>query len=436
MNPFFDFSTEFIPEAKAVITFDSSEVFREDNEVSVATAPDGSKYIPWGHSNEMPYKILSLFEQDETLAACQMFNSEVCYAGGIRLEAPEGCQAESSVLREVEEFSLNNNIPVFFLGSCKDLKFFEFAVTVLIFSNDGSKITNIYRKESAYCRFAPADANGYIPYILYSNWRNPDPGNKKSVEKIPLIDHRAPLSSIRDFISRGKRKLAFVTRIPSVDSFYYPIPVYASLFRGKWFNIKKFIGISKEANLRHSAPIKYLIEISNNYFDDLFAAEGIIDPVKKKERMVTAKQEIIDFLTGAENSGKALFSSFNASPEGKELHNVKITKIESQPQGGDWETDHQEAVNMMCFAMRVHSNLVGSVPGKAQSNNSGSDKRELYTIAQAVQRPYHDIIFMLFRILIQYNGWSPMEPVVPYIQLTTLDSHKDFKQVSENGEDA
>lgn len=40
---------------------------------------------------------------------------------------------------------------------------------------------------------------------------------------------------------------------------------------------------------------------------------------------------------------------------------------------------------MMCFTMRVHSNLVGSVPGKSKTNNSGSDKRELYTIAQALQ---------------------------------------------------
>ena len=40
---------------------------------------------------------------------------------------------------------------------------------------------------------------------------------------------------------------------------------------------------------------------------------------------------------------------------------------------------------MMCFTMRVHSNLVGAVPGKSKTNNSGSDKRELYTIAQALQ---------------------------------------------------
>ena len=79
--------------------------------------------------------------------------------------------------------------------------------------------------------------------------------------------------------------------------------------------------------------------------------------------------------------------------------------------------------------MRVHSNLVGSVPGKAQSNNSGSDKRELYTIAQALQKPYHDLLFTVHRIIIRINGWQGVRPEVPFIQLTTLDEHQDIKQV-------
>lgn len=103
---------------------------------------------------------------------------------------------------------------------------------------------------------------------------------------------------------------------------------------------------------------------------------------------------MIDFLSGAENAGKVLFSSFYVNPNGEEQHDVVINNIEEGvKEGGDWATDIQEAVNMFCFTMRVHSNLVGSVPGKSQSNNSGSDKRELYTIAQALQKPYHDLLF-------------------------------------------
>ena len=84
---------------------------------------------------------------------------------------------------------------------------------------------------------------------------------------------------------------------------------------------------------------------------------------------------------------------------------------------------------MICFTIRVHSNLVGSVPGKAQSNNSGSDKRELYTIAQALQKPYHDLLFTVHRIIIRFNGWQGVTVDVPFIQLTTLDEHQDAKQV-------
>ena len=80
--------------------------------------------------------------------------------------------------------------------------------------------------------------------------------------------------------------------------------------------------------------------------------------------------------------------------------------------------------------MRVHSNLVGSVPGKTQINNSGSDKRELYTIAQALQKPYHDLLFTVHRIIIKFNAWAGVNVDVPFIQLTTLDEHQDAKQVT------
>ena len=72
------------------------------------------------------------------------------------------------------------------------------------------------------------------------------------------------------------------------------------------------------------------------------------------------------------------------------------------------------------------------MPGKAQTNNSGSDKRELYTIAQALQKPYHDLLFTVHRILIKFNNWQGVTVDVPFIQLTTLDERQDAKQVTTN----
>lgn len=178
----------------------------------------------------------------------------------------------------------------------------------------------------------------------------------------------------------------------------------------------------------YEARAAFTVNSASVFKEDVDIVPTIVDITdrrKQQERIVREKQQILDFLTGVENRGKAWFSTFYVTPDGKEQHDVVINKIDDSKEGGDWETDIQEAINMICFTMRVHSNLVGSVPGKAQSNNSGSDKRELYTMAQALQKPYHDLLFTVHRIIIRFNGWKGVKPLVPFIQLTTLDQNSD-----------
>ena len=330
----------------------------------------------------------------------------------------------------MEEWLLDNDLAAYWLGLCQDFKHFGFAVSVIILNNEGTKIVRLLRKEACYCRFAVADKSGRIPKILYANWRSLSA--PQEIEVIELLDPVSPWRDLQERLVTGSRcrKFAVLTRVPTPDSTYYPIPHYAALFKGKWYNIKQLIGIAKEAKLKNSAPIKYQIEISAKYWEGIFRAEGITDRRKQQERIVREKQSILDFLTGAENSGKAWFSTFYITPDGKEQHDVVINKIDDSKEGGDWETDIQEAINMICFTLRVHSNLVGSVPGKAQTNNSGSDKRELYTIAQALQKPYHDLLFTVHRIIIRFNGWQGVKVDCPFMQLTTLDEHQDAKQVT------
>lgn len=427
-------SVETLPgfEARATFTVNSSSVFKEDVDIVPTIVDDSLSYIPWGGDNNMPFDILKLIEDDETLSTCQMFNAEVCFGSGLRYDT---CLASAAVKSEVEDFFLDNDIASYYLGVCQDFKHFGFAVSVIILSRDGTKIVRLLRKEACYCRFAPAGKDGRITRLLYANWRKCI-ASRSDIEVIEMLDAAAPWRDLQDRLAKNTtcRKFAVVSRIPTPDSTYYPIPYYASLFKGKWYNIKQLIGLAKESKLRNSAPIKYQIEISQKYWESIFRSEGITDRRKQQERIVQEKQSILDFLTGAENSGKAWFSTFYVTPDGKEQHDVVINKIDDSKEGGDWSTDIQEAVNMFCFTMRVHSNLVGSVPGKSQSNNSGSDKRELYTIAQALQKPYHDLLFTVHRIIIRFNGWKGVVPDCPFIQLTTLDEHADAKQVTTNGE--
>ena len=484
--------------AAAAFSPKTSEVFKEEHEVAPVWINDRMQYVPWGADNQMPFNIIDLVESDETLATCQMFNAEVCYGSGLvytidrdelrgtrdenpgKEEASKDASRTSSLLartseyartqNEIDDFFADNDMASYFLGVCQDFKHFGFAVSVIILNEDASRIVRIVRKQACYVRFAPADKSGVIPYVLYANWRNAVSADE--VERIELLNPQSPLTDLQARLkvtpkaslwgkgmgnrelqaahsvpnSQGSipisqspitknRKFAVLSRIPTPDNTYYPIPYYAALFKGKWYNIKQLIGIAKEAKLKNSAPIKYHIEIANSFWNNIFKVEGITDRVKQQERVNQEKDNIINFLTGMENSGKVLFSTFYVSPNGEEQHDVVINKIETDKEGGDWATDIIEAVNMMCFTMRVHSNLVGSVPGKTQTNNSGSDKRELYTIAQALQKPYHDLLFNVHRLIIRYNGWKGARPDCPFIQLTTLDENRDAKQVSIDHKD-
>lgn len=419
-------SVEFLASGSAVaFTSDSANVFREQSEILPVPISDSISYIPWGYDNQMPYRILNFFDTDETLGTCLTVNAEMLYAGGLRYVSSSG-----SYSKRVEDFMTENPLDEIYYGQCLDLKALAFAVSVITLSPDGSKITAISRREACYCRFPQADSHGNITEVYYANWRLPSL-QESDIERIPLLDPHRPLEHLRLIIRSGSnlRKFALVSRIPTTDSTYYPIPYWAALLKGKWYNIKQLIAVAKESKLRNSAPIKYHIEIAESYWNRIFRAEKITDPAARDARVAQAKQEIIDFLSTAENAGKVWFSQYYQTPDGRECHDVKISKIDDSKEGGDWASDLQEAINMICFTMRIHSNLVGSVPGKSQSNNSGSDKRELYTIAQTTQLPYRHILFKIHHLIIAYNGFGGFHPHCPIIQLTTLDQHTDCRQI-------
>ena len=69
----------------------------------------------------------------QTLSTCQQFNAEVCYGSGINSSMPsieelmsKGERVTSNdyrcICREIEEFTLDNALPSYFLGVCQDFK--------------------------------------------------------------------------------------------------------------------------------------------------------------------------------------------------------------------------------------------------------------------------------------------------------------------------
>ena len=146
-------SVETIPglNASAAFQVDSGKVFKEDVDMVPTIIDKSLSYMLWGGDNMMPYNILKLIEDDETLSTCQQFNAEVCYGSGINSSMlgieelmSNGERVTSNdfhrICREIEEFTLDNALPSYFLGVCQDFKHFAFCVSVIILNTEGTRI--------------------------------------------------------------------------------------------------------------------------------------------------------------------------------------------------------------------------------------------------------------------------------------------------------
>ena len=389
---------------------------------------DNEYYIPNGENNDLPKQLKELIDGDEVTAQCLHFNVTAAYGAGVQWTTPPSEEQRAWMTRQ--------SVETYLLEQATDLMLYYYTVSVIILSQDGKKINKLVHKESPYVRLGQADERGKIRYVYYADWYG-GRLSRKTIERIDLLDQRDPLGDLRVRLGlepdprtgvKGKptavRKFAIVSRFPTAGCQYYPVPYWSSILRGGSYDEKRLISVGKRAKLRNHTSVKYHVEIERDYWDKICREEFITDPDKIQARIKKEKENIRKFLSGLENSDKVWISSFYVSPDGREVKDVRINLIEGKKEGGDWNEDVQAAANTICFAFGVHPNLVGAVPGKSQNNNSGSDKRELYTMKQALLIPTKDLLLRPLKMCCAFNGWKSV-PQLPMVQLTTLDLHKD-----------
>lgn len=425
---------------------DSALVFDEDGQSVQGKPVPGYPqytYIPFGADDTLPFELMKTIGSDEVLSQNLFFNILTAYGSG--LQYTDMASKQPTTDPEIRRFFLQNSMREFYLEQCTDMKYYFFAVAVIILNRKRDKIVKIRHKDACYCRFEKADGHGNIGHVFFANWRKPGL-SKKDVEVLTLLDEKDPLGHLEILTGRapGKDgitaatskecKFAVVMRFPTPGQRYYPIPYYTSIFRGDWYDIKRLIGKGKKYKIRNHASVKYQVEINNEYWGKIIEEEHITDPVAIAERIKKEKENIKRFVSGIENSGKVWITGYYIDSYGHEVRMVKITAIDTGKEGGDWSEDVEETSNMLCYGLNVHPNLVGATPGKSQTNNSGSDKRELFTLKQSLETAFHDMLSKVHDLIIFFNGWeTKVIPQTPFILLTTLDQNTDAKKVSQDG---
>ncbi|QFQ13316.1 hypothetical protein C7Y71_010010 [Pseudoprevotella muciniphila] len=399
----------------------------------------GEMFAPFGIDNQLPYKIRELIGSDEVTAQNKLFNVLTCYGAGLQLQ--DSTTKEPTKNAEANKFARRNALSSFYLEQITDMKYYFYAVCIVILSKDGSRINRLVHKDACFCRLQKADRQGRIRHVYYANWQYKSP-QKGEVERISLLREHDPIGDLmvkmgkeagmdgKKFVRTKERKFAILLRFPTVGCQYYPTPYYAAMFRGGSYDEKRLISAAKIAKIRNHASVKYQVEVNRDYWQKLISEERITDPLKQRERIKKEKENIRDFVAGVHNSGKAWITGFYIDPMGHEVRDIRVVNIEGTKEGGDYADDINVAANTLCYADNTHPNLVGAVPGKSQQNNSGSDKRELFTMKQAMETAFHDLLLRPLELVCEFNGWDDIVPTVPMIMLTTLDQHKDAERIN------
>jgi hypothetical protein len=436
-----DNNTAYLAVTQAAVTFSSSGMFAEpDAKPILVRVPGGKNYrgaVPWGAENDLPSQITAKVGKSPVLSSGMLFNITLGYGCGIvagKWSNSEGKDVFTPVLdnAEINTFFEENDIQGYLLEQLTDMNFFYNVFPEIILNREKSpRIVQLSSKEASFSRWEEMSSKGIIENHFYSAYWN---SSTKRADPVPT-PVLSPYNPVRDLRVRmglekndkgvllAPKDYRFIIPLnfPTPGKSYYQKPYWYSVIESGWYDYAQKIPAFKNALMDNQMTIKYHVELSDDYFDKIFQAEGITRDEEKKARILKEYTDLNAFLTSTKNAGKSVISFVRYTPDGKELRRMKINVIENTFKGGEYIEDSEEASNILSYGIGVHPSLIGSSPGKSKTIN-GTEARELFIIKQAMLRPLRDRLLMPLYLVKNFNGWDPSISFdIPNMTLTTLD---------------
>jgi hypothetical protein len=440
MSSFTELGFDLLPEVGAIIAQESSKDFFQEPDSPIII--EKRKIAPWGDSNNLPGEVMDMIERSEVVGTNNHFNILMAYGQGVKpvIKRNENGKTvfEDCNDTRVKAFFEDNDIPGYFLEQCSDMCTFSNVFPEIILTKSLKEIFSLRHKEAVYSRYGVADpSTGNIIYHYYSaKWKD----GITSVDDMVTSEVLNKYNPLRDLENRIIKRNYVTPRFiipvnfPTPGKVYYSRPPFWSIFRSGSYDFSTMIWEFKKALLKNGLKIKYIIYVSDKYWDNIFKEEKIDvnNPAAVKARKETELQKFKDFIAADKSSGKGLMVLKKTIASGSsaiEEKYITIEVIKADLKGGEFLEDSSEVSNMISYAMSVHPNLIGSAPGKSGGAMSGTDKRELFMIKSALMKPYRDRLLRPLYLVKKFNKWpEDLEFIVPDFEFTTLDKNKKGKQ--------
>lgn len=434
---------QLFPEIQAILITDSSTDFRLDKDLEPEVIGN-YRIAKWGSDNLMPNHVLDKVEKGDIVGANLRFNRDVAFGLGPKLMRAVNRDTYGRVLDwapveegEIFDWFEANDIPLFIQQQLTDVTYFYNAFPEIILDKEFEKIQAIRHKEAVFSRWGVMNCRGDINWHYYADWA--DNPTAKDIVATRVLDEFDTMNNLTMLKGQRKtRRFIYPVYMPSPGKPYYSIPEWYSIFRSGWYDHSVMVPELKKAILKNQLGVKFIIYVSQEYFDNICKMEGIDKNDRKayQERVEKEKKAFNDFLSGEKNANKAILAMKQriATASGTmESKWIEIVPIDNKLQGGEYIDDTESTANIICYAMGVHSSLIGATPGKSSSTLGGTQARELYLMKQACMKPIVDRIMRPLRFIKQFNKWDKDIYInVPEYIFTTLDQNKSGKQESTN----
>ena len=413
----------------------SSSIFPAAS-VRKPTAPSTEKEegdnetIPWGDADSFPNDLITDAKSDTVILPGLRFKTDLQFAGGISHGLIEIVNNKEVFVPQrdpaVVAFFRASQISKWYYTTLYDYNYFANAFPVLHFSNDGKKITHvsIQNTRAKNCRLKKLDQYGNFTKLIV------DTAVSSGDTSTGAVDYDcAPNFGVVEWLKEKKSPTAIVVplQIPDDGNQFYSVPDWNSARESKWIEISRHIAIFKKFLIENQVTLKYHIQVHPDYWQSRFKEKW--DKADENGKRLLAEQEFNDmseFLTKPENTGKSLMSTFGVSghtPD-KNYDMVQFTAIENKfSKDGVYIEDSKEASDHKISALGLHPDLLGSAPGNTLGSGSGSGNRVAFNQRASMSKPYQDMVLHVLGIVRDFNGWNPeLEFRGRQSLITTLDT--------------
>lgn len=401
--------------------------------------------VPWGSDNLYPQSFYDKkFLKNGAAVGGMNTLSSTTYGNGfnlykkVRNETTRKIELEEQLLSDFPDIDLffeQNHLDEFWDAKIKDLALFELAYTEHVLSANQESITEVKRHQTAHCRYAKMDDTGTIPYVFVNtDWNTANP---KFTVPIPYFDKRRFTTAQIKEICKEKKIFNFITdsKYAFITENYYPKAGWHAVDRNGWMEVANSVPELKKAIYENQGHFKYIVYISDFYFESYYKEEWDNFDAEKRQKMREDLSTAIDeHMSGNKAGGRSLISPI-FEENGKFVKGIEIEPVDNKLKDGANLPDASAANSEILFAMGVNPAIIGAgTPGGSNLGGSGSNIREAYTVLSASLVPKRIYVTDDWLFWRSFNNWDrTLIGMFGSVNLTTLDKNPSGQQNILNG---